>query len=114
MSVLLPVLAPLAGFAFLWFVVFPWVSRRWVDGPNAPIVVVDRRTYRLAERRIDAAMKTGDWPRVHVGMIAARLWLRHEIATGPARRRIEYAHELEMWELVAEEGGFAAEEGVPR
>ncbi len=102
-TTLLYALIPLAGFAVLRWAVFPLISRR-IDGPNAPIVVVDRRTYRLAETRIDAAIAAGDWRRARAGLIALSLWLRGEIATGPKRHRVRYARALEAAELRVEQG----------
>ncbi|MEV4212544.1 hypothetical protein [Micromonospora sp. NPDC049662] len=95
-----------AGGLLLFALLVPIISRR-IDGPNAPIVVVDRRTYRLAQKRITAALDQDDLVRAHFGMTALRLWLKHEIRTGPKRRRREYAHALEQWELRAEQAGFA-------
>lgn len=89
------------------FMILVVITRRRLDGPNATIVVVDRRTYRSACRRITAALAAGDTARAHAGLVALRLWLRGEIHTGPKRRRLEYARALEQWELTAEQAGFA-------
>lgn len=72
-----------------------------------PIVVVDRRTYRIAQRKITALMDLGDYSRAKSGVTAAKLWLRYEISTGPKRHRIRYAADLEQLEIAeAEVNGF--------
>ncbi|MDM4723492.1 hypothetical protein QTQ03_29380 [Micromonospora sp. WMMA1363] len=101
---LLPLLVPAVGLA-LFAVTAIFVGRR-LDGPDRPIVVVDRRTYRLAQRRIEVALDDKDLARAHAGLVALRLWLRGEIQTGPRRRRAEYAAALEQWELRADQAGF--------
>jgi hypothetical protein len=63
-----------------------------------PIVVVDRRTYRSARRKITALMDQGDYTRAKFGVTAAKLWLRYEIRTGPKRHRVRYAADLEQLE----------------
>jgi hypothetical protein len=68
-----------------------------------PIVVVDRRTYRIARRTIDALMQLGDYTRAKFGVTAALLWLRYEIRTGPRRHRIRYAADLEQLEIVEDQ-----------
>ena len=68
-----------------------------------PIVVVDRRTYRIARRKIVALMDRGDYTRAKSGVTAAMLWLRYEIRTGPKRRRIRYAADLEQIEILQDE-----------
>lgn len=68
-----------------------------------PIVVVDRRTYRIAQRKIAALMDLGDYTRAKFGVTATRLWLRCEINTGPRRRRIRYAADLEQLEITEAE-----------
>jgi hypothetical protein len=52
-----------------------------------PIVVVDRRTYRIARRKITALMGLGEYARAKFGLTATQLWLRHEVRTGPGRHR---------------------------
>jgi hypothetical protein len=68
-----------------------------------PIVVVDRRTYRIARRKIAALMDRGDYTRAKFGVTAAKLWLRYEVRTGPKRRRVRYAAELEQLEIIEAE-----------
>jgi hypothetical protein len=70
---------------------------------TSPIVVVDRRTYRIARRKITALMDQGDYTRVKFGVTATALWLRYEIRTGPRRHRIQYAADLEQLEVVEDE-----------
>lgn len=100
-----PALAVLAGFAVLRWVILPLIARR-VDGPNAPIVVVDRRTYRIALVRINRAAAVGNLNRAYAGHLSLCMWLRGEIGSGPKRRRVEYAHALDMAELRAEQAGY--------
>jgi hypothetical protein len=66
---------------------------------NRPIVVVDQRTYRKARRSVDMLIASGDLVRAKSGITAMRLWLRYEIHTGPRRRAIRYAADLEQVEL---------------
>ena len=61
---------------------------------NRPIVVVDRRTYRGARRKVDALVSAGELVRAKSGVTAMRLWLRYEIQTGPKRHRVRYAADL--------------------
>lgn len=68
-----------------------------------PIVVVDRRTYRSARRKIAALMDQGDYTLAKFGVTATMLWLRREIRTGPRRRRIQYAADLEHLEVLEDE-----------
>lgn len=85
-------LAPILAFGIptvLAVVLFIW-TKRIVDAPDAPIAVVDRRTLRLALRRIREATDSGDYFRAYCGIKATITWLNQEIATGPARHREEY------------------------
>jgi len=91
------------------FAIPAYFEGRRLDGPEKPIVVVDRRTYRLAEKRIQDALDRGDLSRAHFGVVALRGWLRREIHTGPKRRRAAYAHALEQWELRAANAGLGAD-----
>lgn len=68
-----------------------------------PIVVVDRRTYRIACRKIAVLMERGDYTRAKFGVTATMLWLRYEIRTGPKRHRIRYAADLEHLEILEDE-----------
>jgi hypothetical protein len=81
-----------------------------MDGPRASIVVVDRRTMRLAHRRIASAIAEGNLARANAGLTALILWLDQQIKTGPRSRRVEYASAKEKAELrraqVAEGMGF--------
>jgi hypothetical protein len=65
-----------------------------------PIVVVDRRTYRSARRKIAAFMDRGDYTRAKFGVTATMLWLRNEVRTGPKRHRVRYAADLEQLEIL--------------
>ena len=68
-----------------------------------PIVVVDRRTYRSARRKIAVLIDQGDYTRAKFGITATMLWLRREIRTGPRRRRVQYAADLEQLEVLEDE-----------
>jgi hypothetical protein len=70
---------------------------------NRPIVVVDRRTYRGARKRVGALTEAGDLVRAKSGITAMGLWLRYEIQTGPERHRARYAADLEQLELLRED-----------
>ncbi len=82
----------LAVIAFVYF-------RVTLDGPNATICVVDRRTMRLAQRRVAEATEAGAYVRAFGGATALLNWLNREIKTGPARYRAEYVALRERWEL---------------
>ena len=76
------------------------------------------RTYRSARRKIAALMHSGrrrhltgrgrrplprdqgDYTRAKFGVTATMLWLRREIRTGPRRRRVQYAADLEQMEVL--------------
>lgn len=64
-----------------------------------PFAVVDRRTYRDAQRRIQRLRAAGDDLHARYLMHAVCVWLRREILTGRASRRLRYAADLEQWEL---------------
>jgi hypothetical protein len=66
---------------------------------DRPIVVVDRRTYRIAQRKITALMDRGEYTRVKFGVTATKLWLRNEVRAGPKRHRVQYAADLEQLEI---------------
>lgn len=70
---------------------------------NRPIVVVDRRTYRGARRKVDVLISAGEVVRAKSGVTAMRLWLRYEIRTGPKRHRVRYAADLEQLEILQAE-----------
>jgi len=70
---------------------------------NRPIVVVDRRTYRSARKRVGALVEAGDLVRAKSGITAMSIWLRYEIQTGPKRHRIRYAADLEQLELLRDD-----------
>jgi hypothetical protein len=90
--ILVAVLVSVAGLALFAGAVL--VLLRRIDGPDRPIVVVDRRTYRLAARRIDAAFAERDLTRAHAGINAVCRWLRSKIRTGSSRRRVTYTQLL--------------------
>jgi hypothetical protein len=66
---------------------------------TGPVSVVDRRTLRLAERRIAAAEAAGDTRGAAYAMHGIEQYLRGEIHSGPARKRVRRAAELEQWQL---------------
>lgn len=72
-----------------------------------PVVVAGRRTYRIARKKTTALMDHGEYTRAKFGLTATMLWLRYEVRTGPKRRRIRYAADLEHLEaLEAEVNGL--------
>lgn len=83
-----------------------------LEGPRAQIIVVNRRTMRLAERRIPQLTTDGDLLRANATIHSLLIWLRGEIHIGPRRHRVAYASALERWELyqqeIHEELGLAA------
>ncbi len=83
------ILGPIALAAAVFFF---W-CKRTMDGPDAPIVVVDRRTMHSAIRRVERALNADDLTRAYAGLTALTTWLGHEIVTGPRRYRAEY-HQL--------------------
>lgn len=85
MHALAPVLA-LGIPAVIGVLFFAWCKRA-MDGPDAAIVVVDRRTMRSAIRKIATAQEAGDIHRAAAGLTALSGWLRDEIAAGPRRYR---------------------------
>ncbi len=87
------------GVALVVFLLFFFWCRHVLEGPTAPIVVVDRRTMRLANKRIAQAINAGDAQRAYYGLTALILWLSAEIRVGPRRYRLEYAAALETAEL---------------
>lgn len=92
---LAPILAiglPLA-IAAAAFVYFRRAERRGLP------VVVDERTLRLTATRADVAAAAGDAAAAYGAMTAIVVWLRGEVQTGPARRRVRRASQLERWEL---------------
>ncbi len=49
---------------------------------HGPVAVVDRRTLRIALRRIDGMVEIGDRAGAHFAATAAQLWLRDQIRAG--------------------------------
>jgi hypothetical protein len=66
-----------------------------LEGPDSPIVVVDRRTMKLAVRRIAEAIAAENYLRASVGLKALTIWLNYESETGPKRHRAQYTRMLE-------------------
>lgn len=64
-----------------------------------PVSVADRRTLRLAERRIAAYQAAGDIRAAAYGMQAIEVYLRDQVRNGPKRERVRRAAELEQWQL---------------
>ncbi|GAB1646863.1 hypothetical protein [Krasilnikovia sp. MM14-A1259] len=71
--------------------------------PTRPMAVVDARTYRDAQRRIERLIEAGDTMRARHLMHAICLWLRDEVHTGRQSRRANRAADLEQWELRLEQ-----------
>lgn len=75
---------------------------RWREprrDPAAPFVVVDRRTYRYGQHRVARLLTAGDTWHARAVLTSMAVWLRTEVRTGPARRRVRYAADLEQVEL---------------
>lgn len=73
--------------------------------PRRPVVVVDERTYRSAERaarELLASDDFSDWVKAKFAVTAIMLWLRTEVRTGRTSRRAERAARLELWEAELE------------
>jgi hypothetical protein len=71
--------------------------------PTRPMAVVDNRTYRDAQRRIERLLEAGDTMRARHLMHAICIWLRYEVRTGRKSRRAHRAADLEQWELRLEQ-----------
>ncbi len=71
--------------------------------PRGAFAVVDQPTLNDALRRFTRLVDAGDLFRARVIAKQACLWLRHEIHTGPKRKRVRRAAELEQWELLESE-----------
>lgn len=75
---------------------------KWLDAllcRSNVICVVDERTYRSADRKINDLIAEGDYARANSGLHAMQHWLRYELHTGPARKRVKMAARLEQAEL---------------
>lgn len=94
----MPGLGPILGIGIpsLIGIVFFIYCKVTLDGKKSTIVVVDRRTMKLAARRITEALAEtpSDYTRAHAGLTALTIWLDAEIKTGPRRHRAEYAKTL--------------------
>jgi hypothetical protein len=71
--------------------------------PTRPFAVVDLRTYRDAQRRIERLLAAGHPIRARYLMHAICAWLRSEVHTGRRSRRAKRAAALEQWELRLEQ-----------
>ncbi len=76
------------------------------------VVVVDKRTYRKAMKRIAELEIEGDLLAVKFAMTAVITWLRTEVHIGRKSRRIQRAAELEQWEMCAERYSLANLYGI--
>lgn len=104
MRTVLVALAPVAAVALIFgAVVLGDRLREPYRDPTRPMAVVDRRTYRDAQRRIGRLLDDGDTMRARHLMHAICGWLRSEIHTGRRSRRVRRAAELEQWQLRLEE-----------
>lgn len=65
--------------------------------PRRPCVVVDRRTFRDARRRVEKLAAAGDFSRAWAGCVAICTWLKSERHYGNARRRAWFAEQLATW-----------------
>jgi hypothetical protein len=67
------------------------------------MAVVDGRTYRDAQRRIQRLLDVGDTMRARYLMHAICVWLHSEVNTGRKSRRPRRAADLEQWQLHLEQ-----------
>jgi hypothetical protein len=100
MRMVLLAAGPLAAAALVFGVVVLWDRLREPHrDPTRPMAVVDARTYRDAQRRIERLIAAGDTRRARHLMHAICVWLRGEIHTGRKSRRVHRAAALEQWQL---------------
>lgn len=97
------VLVPILTIAAVLFI----RERRRVFGPNAPAVVVDRRSFQHARRRYATAVAANDPAWAYAAAMSACVWLKQQVRTGPRRHRLRYASALEQWELRAQQARLA-------
>ncbi len=100
MRTLLFAASPPASIALILGAVVAWDRLREPHrDPSRPFAVVDPRTHRDAQRRITRLLAAGDPTPARPLIHAICTWLRDEIHTGPSRRRVRRARELEQWQL---------------
>ncbi len=80
------------------------VRLSWRRPPSLvkPIVVVDQRTYRHAERALAARIDADCWVQAKFCATAMWQWLHREITTGPKRHRVARAAAQEQLEATIE------------
>ena len=104
MRTILLAAAPVTAIALIFGAVVLWDRlREPFRDPTRPMAVVDGRTYRDAQRRIQRLLDAGDTMRARYLMHAICVWLRSEIHTGRKSRRLRRAADLEQWELRLEQ-----------
>lgn len=95
---------PLVAAALIFGVMVLWDRLREPHrDPTRPMAVVDGRTYRDAQRRIQRLLAAGDTMRARHLMHAICVWLRYEVRTGRKSRRVRRAADLEQWKLRLEQ-----------
>ena len=62
-----------------------------------PTVVVDKRTYRDARRRVERLVTAQDWTRAYAAATAICVWLGHERHFGRAGRKRRLAADFDAW-----------------
>jgi hypothetical protein len=65
--------------------------------PRTPCAVVDMRTFRAAQRRVERLVAMEEWTTAYAGATAICIWLRSERHYGSRRRQQRLAAELERW-----------------
>lgn len=71
--------------------------------PRRPFAVVNRRTYRDAQRRLERLLDMGEVVKALVLTMSMCGWLRQEVHVGRRSRRVWCAAELERLELRIEQ-----------
>lgn len=76
----------------------PFRNPRRFAGP-----VVDRRTFRLVQRRVHRLVELEEWTRAHAGALALCVWLRQKRHEGSAGHRKRMNEALTTWTRLAAE-----------
>lgn len=85
----------------------PWLIdkiREPFRDPRRPAgVVVDRRTYRLVQRRVHRLVELEEWTQAREGALALCAWLRQKRHEGSRRHRERMNEALVKWTRLAAE-----------
>lgn len=96
-----PILLALAGPAAIGLVLGAAILWDRLREPHRSLtrstVVVDRRTYRDARRKVERLVAAEDWTRAHAAATAICQWLGHERHYGRDARRRRRAADFETW-----------------